>query len=138
MRTIVLAATIAFAFTSFAQTGKDIGNDPRPIYQRKLAPPPAYPANHGLTAAEPEGKTVSDPKAKTEKRPATERDAKPEKQAAEGGGPGKVWLNTKTGVYHCYGGKNYGTTKQGKYMTEAEAKAQGGRLPAHETSCEAK
>ncbi|MBS1814497.1 MAG: hypothetical protein JSS87_06460 [Acidobacteria bacterium] len=143
MRMIVFAATLVFAFTSFAQTsaGNDIGNDPRPIYQRKLGPPPAYPSDHGLIAANPEGKTASGSKAKTEKRPATEADAattKPAKKAAEGGGPGKVWLNTKTGVYHCYGGKNYGTTKEGKYMSEAEAKAQGGRLPAHETSCEGK
>jgi hypothetical protein len=37
---------------------------------------------------------------------------------------GKVWVNTETGVYHK-GGRWYGKTKKGKFMTEAEAKAAG-------------
>lgn len=37
---------------------------------------------------------------------------------------GKVWVNTETKVYHK-GGRWYGKTKQGKFMTEAEAKAAG-------------
>jgi hypothetical protein len=39
----------------------------------------------------------------------------------------KVWVNTASGVYHCPGTRWYGATKQGKYMTEAEAKAAGNR-----------
>jgi len=37
---------------------------------------------------------------------------------------GKVWVNTESGVYHK-GGRWYGKTKAGKFMTEAEAKAAG-------------
>jgi hypothetical protein len=37
---------------------------------------------------------------------------------------GKVWVNLSSGVYHK-GGRWYGKTKNGKFMTEAEAKAAG-------------
>jgi hypothetical protein len=46
---------------------------------------------------------------------------------APGGGPGLVWVNTKTHVYHSQRSRWYGTTKEGKYMTEEEAKADGNR-----------
>jgi len=53
---------------------------------------------------------------------------------AAGGGAGKVWVNSMSKVYHCEGSKYYGKTKEGSYMTEAEAKAAGNRAD-HGKAC---
>ena len=39
----------------------------------------------------------------------------------------QVWVNTAAGVYHYPGTRWYGHTKQGKYMSEKDAIAQGYR-----------
>ena len=49
-------------------------------------------------------------------------------------GDGKVWVNTDSHVYHCPGNRWYGKTKQGSYMSEAQAQAQGVK-PDHGKAC---
>lgn len=64
-------------------------------------------------------------------RPSTPSGAK----AQQAGDPDvKVWVNTSSGVYHCAGTKWYGTTKQGRYMTQKEAREDGHR-PAYGNAC---
>jgi len=47
----------------------------------------------------------------------------------------KVWVNTKSGAYHCPNTRWYGNTKQGEYMTESEA-VKDGYHPAGGKSCQ--
>ena len=43
-----------------------------------------------------------------------------------------VWVNLKSKIYHFGGAKDYGTTKEGAYMCEREAVAQGDRASKNE------
>lgn len=45
-----------------------------------------------------------------------------------------VWVNTKSGVYHCRNTRWYGNTKNGLYMTQREAQSKGYR-PAYGNVC---
>ena len=58
---------------------------------------------------------------------------RPAAQQASGAALNKVWVNTSTRVYHCPVDRYYGRTKDGKYMTESEAKASGAHGPRGET-----
>ena len=85
------------------------------------------------------GAAAPAPGASTSTHPPSTQTATPkappaDKAPAPGGGPGMVWVNSASKVYHCPSDRWYGKTKAGEYMSEADAKAKGNR-PDHNKPC---
>lgn len=57
-------------------------------------------------------------------------------QVAGRGISASVWVNSRSGVYHCPNTEFFGRTKRGEYMTEVAAVSAGYR-PAHGVACSA-
>ena len=107
-RILVLSLGLVCAATGFAQTAAPASKASAPV----------------ASASTPSAKAA----------PKTAKTVAPTTAAAAGGGDGKVWVNTKSKVYHCEGTKLYGKTKTGEYMTEADAKTKGNRAD-HGKAC---
>src|SRR3954447_12082485 len=98
---------------------------PRPATHPAPSPSPSKFSLGDLFKPKSSGAAVSPAPAKGTNPKATT------KAPAPGGGHGKVWVNSETHVYHKEGSHFYGTTKQGKYMTEAEAIKEGNKAAQH-------
>jgi hypothetical protein len=80
------------------------------------AAPPPTAAKTGASATAPAAKSGESAKA-----------AKATTEAKQPPAKGMVWVNTESKVFHREGDRWYGKTKQGKFMTEADALKEGYR-----------
>src|SRR6267378_2269113 len=130
--TMVVPPVLTWAQGTSSETNSDTTKKHKKHRHKKLttdsAAEPASPTS-------PPAAAVSTPEANssgTAPAPATSSapnkakiasgDSNPEIAAAQASG--KVWVNLDSGIYHKKG-RWYGKTKNGKFMTEAEAKAAG-------------
>ena len=63
-------------------------------------------------------------------KPAAKASPTPASQTTPG--PGNVWVNLDSGVYHYRNSRYYGKTKNGKYMSESDAVSSGYRAAKNE------
>jgi hypothetical protein len=117
--------------TSSAQTSASPAASPKAKRTRKKAEAAATPAPSASPKFnlgdlfKPKTSAATTSPAPANPAPAKGATTKAAMTPAAGGGHGLVWVNTDSHVYHKEGSRFYGTTKKGKYMSEADAIKEG-------------
>ena len=119
------AVALALSASAFAQS-PSTAPAPKPV--------PSSTVPNPMTATGREASPGLSEKPLQVPKPASKSVRNVPKNAAPGGGDGKVWVNTASKTYHCPGTKYYGKTKAGEYMSEADAKAKGNHAD-HKKTC---
>ena len=132
---LLFANGVPLARPQSTQTGSDqtkpdsnaAKNSRRAAKNKKETPPGNNPTTTPSSAPAPAANSNAPNSGAPASKPATAQ-----KPAPPGNTAGMVWVNTDTGIYHKPGTRWYGKTKQGKYMTEADAKKAGYHAAAKE------
>ncbi len=123
--------SLRLAEAAWVQDGTDLKGD---YYQREIKVVDRQMALAGLRLARLLNETIGrmtprDFAASKHKNVASRVSASPEHvpqdAAMNAAGSIKVWVNTRSSVYHCPNTEWYGNTKRGVYMTQAEAQEEG-------------
>ena len=129
--------TVAGSISLWAQTSQQTGDQSQSDSSTAAKDKKQKPADAPAAAPTAPAKSTNTAPAVTPTAPAAPATAAaaPKPPTAQQVPPadhsGMVWVNTVSGVYHKPGTHWYGKTKQGKYMTEADAQKAGFR-PAKE------
>ena len=127
--TMVVPPVLTWAQGTSTDSNSDTGKKPKTHRRKKVittdspAESTSVPPAPTAAASTPDASsTIAAPVSVPRKTKAASGDSSAEITAAQANG--KVWVNLDSGIYHKKG-RWYGKTKNGKFMTEAEAKAAG-------------
>lgn len=114
---LLFAGMLTLRVAAAQQPGDQTGSGSTKKSSESKQTPPAAPGTtaDNAAAAKPAPSTPPAASAPAASKPAAAQQTRPANSSA------MVWVNTDSGVYHKPGTRYYGKTKQGKYMSEADA-----------------